>query len=66
MAKMSVATFRINKVSISWTEDERRKDRPCRGCKKPTKGRRDEIGGRSSAWCLPCAVNDAFHEGVAW
>ncbi|HSU19929.1 MAG TPA: hypothetical protein VLI45_09330 [Acidobacteriaceae bacterium] len=61
--KTSAAALRVNNVQIDWTNDSRRKERPCRGCKLPTTGRRDEVGGRSSAWCLPCAMADAFRRG---
>jgi len=59
-----VAEIRINRVSFTWTDDSRRKERPCRGCKKATTGRRDEIGGRSSAWCLECTLTEAFRKGA--
>lgn len=58
-----IAEIRVNRVSVSWTDDSRRKERPCRGCKQPTTGRRDMIGGRSSAWCLQCTFADAFQKG---
>ena len=59
-----VAEIRVNRVSFTWPDDTRRKERPCRGFTKPTTGRRDEIGGRSSAWCLECAMQDAFQRGA--
>jgi hypothetical protein len=64
MPKTSIASIRVNDVRFEWTDDSRRKPRECRGCKKQTTGRRDEIGGRSSAWCLECTFTDAFQKGT--
>jgi hypothetical protein len=67
---MATASLKINGFSMTWTEDTKRKARPCIECEQPTFGRSDipdasmERGFRVEVACIGCAMKRAFRKGL--
>lgn len=68
---MATATgsLKVNGFSMNWTEDTKRKARPCIECGQPTFGRSDipdrtkKCGVRVEVACIGCAMKRAFRKG---
>jgi hypothetical protein len=64
MAKGAVASLTINDLSMDWTEDSRRVDKPCVKCGKPTKGRMKNGSGLVRAAHVSCAMGMTIDKAV--
>jgi len=69
---MATATgsLKVNGLSMNWSEDTKRKARPCIECENPTFGRTDipdsskKRGVRVEVVCIGCAMKRVFRKGL--
>ena len=52
--------LKINQLEVNWTEDSRRKEKPCVKCGKMTRGRAANGGGIKKPACVGCSIDLAF------
>lgn len=68
---MATATLKVNGFSMYWTENTKRKARPCIECENPTFGRSDiadaskKCGMRVEIACIGCAMKRALRVGAS-
>jgi hypothetical protein len=70
MSGTAVARMKVNGFSMDWSDDTKRKARPCIECGQPTFGRTDipdctkKRGVRVEIACVGCAMKRAMREGL--